>query len=39
MRTAFNGFGRVERVEVADEPMATLYGREDEAAWGTAVQR
>jgi ornithine decarboxylase len=26
MRTAFNGFGAVERVEAADEPMATLYG-------------
>jgi ornithine decarboxylase len=26
MRTAFNGFGVVERVEAADEPMATLYG-------------
>jgi ornithine decarboxylase len=26
MRTAFNGFGAVEKVEMADEPMATLYG-------------
>ena len=26
MRTGFNGFGSVERVEVADEPMASLYG-------------
>jgi len=26
MRTGFNGFGTVARVEVADEPMATLYG-------------
>jgi ornithine decarboxylase len=26
MRTAFNGFGAVERVESADEPMASLYG-------------
>jgi ornithine decarboxylase len=26
MRTAFNGFTAVHRVEVADEPMATLYG-------------
>jgi len=38
MRTAFNGFGRVEKVEVEDEPMASLY-RDDEAAWGNAVQR
>ena len=38
MRTAFNGFGTVEKVEVEDEPMASLY-REDEAAWGNAVQR
>jgi ornithine decarboxylase len=26
MRTAFNGFGTVAKVEMADEPMATLYG-------------
>jgi len=26
MRTAFNGFGTVERVIVEDEPMASLYG-------------
>ncbi len=26
MRTAFNGFGVVERVEATDEPMASLYG-------------
>ena len=26
MRTAFNGFGAVARIEVEDEPMATLYG-------------
>ena len=26
MRTAFNGFGSVAKVEMADEPMATLYG-------------
>ena len=26
MRTAFNGFGTVERVIVDDEPMASLYG-------------
>jgi len=26
MRTAFNGFGAVARVEAEDEPMATLYG-------------
>jgi ornithine decarboxylase len=28
MRTAFNGFGTVERVIVEDEPMASLYGAE-----------
>ncbi len=27
MRTEFNGFGESESVTVADEPMATLYGR------------
>jgi len=26
MRTGFNGFGNVARVEMTDEPMATLYG-------------
>ena len=26
MRTAFNGFGAVQKVEMSDEPMATLYG-------------
>jgi ornithine decarboxylase len=26
MRTGFNGFGAVSKVEVSDEPMATLYG-------------
>ena len=26
MRTGFNGFGAVAKVEVSDEPMATLYG-------------
>jgi ornithine decarboxylase len=26
MRTGFNGFGAVSKVEVTDEPMATLYG-------------
>jgi ornithine decarboxylase len=26
MRTGFNGFGDVSKVEVTDEPMATLYG-------------
>ena len=26
MRTGFNGFGAVARIEVEDEPMATLYG-------------
>jgi hypothetical protein len=25
MRTGFNGFGRAETVEVADEPMVSLY--------------
>ncbi|HEX8483349.1 MAG TPA: type III PLP-dependent enzyme [Allosphingosinicella sp.] len=30
MRTGFNGFGAVARVEMTDEPMATLY-REDAA--------
>ena len=30
MRTAFNGFGAVARVEVEDEPMATLYGPAEE---------
>jgi ornithine decarboxylase len=28
MRTAFNGFGAVARVEMTDEPMATLYGED-----------
>jgi ornithine decarboxylase len=33
MRTAFNGFGAVERFEVEDEPMASLYrGAEREVA-------
>ena len=26
MRTAFNGFGTVEKMIVDDEPMASLYG-------------
>jgi ornithine decarboxylase len=30
MRTGFNGFGAVARVEVEDEPMATLYGPAEE---------
>jgi ornithine decarboxylase len=30
MRTGFNGFGAVSRVEVEDEPMATLYGADEE---------
>ena len=30
MRTGFNGFGVGERVIVADEPMASLYGAVDE---------
>jgi ornithine decarboxylase len=29
MRTAFNGFGTVAKVEMSDEPMATLYGDND----------
>ena len=29
MRTAFNGFGRVESFAVSDAPMATLYGVEE----------
>ena len=28
MRTAFNGFGTVAKVEMSDEPMATLYGED-----------
>ena len=32
MRTAFNGFGVVERMVVGDEPMATLYGGESRVA-------
>jgi ornithine decarboxylase len=30
MRTGFNGFGTVEKVEASDEPMATLYGASEE---------
>ncbi|MFN3389513.1 MAG: type III PLP-dependent enzyme [Allosphingosinicella sp.] len=30
MRTGFNGFGSVARVVVADEPMASLYGADEE---------
>jgi ornithine decarboxylase len=30
MRTAFNGFGTVAKVEMTDEPMATLYGADEE---------
>jgi ornithine decarboxylase len=30
MRTAFNGFGAVAKVEMTDEPMATLYGEDEE---------
>jgi ornithine decarboxylase len=30
MRTAFNGFGAVQKVEMTDEPMATLYGADEE---------
>jgi ornithine decarboxylase len=32
MRTAFNGFGKVENALVADEPMASLYGLAKERA-------
>jgi ornithine decarboxylase len=28
MRTGFNGFGSVAKVEMTDEPMATLYGED-----------
>ena len=28
MRTAFNGFGTVAKVEMTDDPMATLYGED-----------
>jgi len=39
MRTGFNGFGAVSKVEVADEPMATLYGeREERHAAGNVVK-
>lgn len=39
MRTAFNGFGTDETIEVTDEPMATLYaGLEDEADIGNVVR-
>jgi ornithine decarboxylase len=39
MRTGFNGFGAVTKVEVADEPMATLYGRDArEVARSNVVQ-
>jgi ornithine decarboxylase len=31
MRTQFNGFGVGETAELADEPMATLYGEAEEA--------
>jgi ornithine decarboxylase len=30
MRTAFNGFGSVTTVEASDEPMASLYGADEE---------
>ena len=32
MRTGFNGFGSDLRVEMTDEPMATLYGADEEQA-------
>ncbi|HTG39641.1 type III PLP-dependent enzyme [Sphingomonas sp.] len=39
MRTAFNGFGTDETIEVTDEPMATLYaGLEDEVDTGNVVR-
>jgi ornithine decarboxylase len=38
MRTGFNGFGVVAKMEVTDEPMATLYDEDREAAWRNAVQ-
>ncbi|MDP9163632.1 MAG: type III PLP-dependent enzyme [Pseudomonadota bacterium] len=38
MRTAFNGFGTVERVIVEDEPMASLYGAEIAATRSNVVQ-
>ena len=39
MRTGFNGFGAVARVEVTDEPMATLYvGDAREVARNNVVQ-
>ncbi|MBB5699748.1 type III PLP-dependent enzyme [Sphingomonas yantingensis] len=39
MRTAFNGFGTDETIEVSDEPMATLYaGLEDDADSGNVVR-
>ncbi|WP_294266145.1 type III PLP-dependent enzyme [uncultured Sphingomonas sp.] len=39
MRTAFNGFGTDETIEVTDEPMATLYaGLEDDADSGNVVR-
>ena len=37
MRTGFNGFGDVATFEVADEPMATLYGEEEERLPGSNV--
>jgi ornithine decarboxylase len=39
MRTAFNGFGTAAIVEMADEPMASLYaGTDREDVFGSAVQ-
>jgi ornithine decarboxylase len=38
LRTGFNGFESDLTVEVRDEPMATLYGKDRGAAWGNAVQ-
>ncbi len=38
MRTGFNGFGVEERVIVADEPMASLYGAVEEPARSNVVK-
>jgi ornithine decarboxylase len=39
MRTGFNGFGTVAKVEVDDEPMATLYAEDaDEVARNNVVK-
>jgi ornithine decarboxylase len=40
MKTAFNGFGSGEAVDVSDEPMATLYSgvRQDPRKSDNVVQ-